>query len=155
MNKQEFTQRVLALENRLYRISCGMLRDANDRMDAVQEAVIKAWANVRRLKNERYFETWLTRILINECHNIQRLRKRIVPVDTVPEMPSSTDKDEKIREAVLSLEEEYRLPVLLHFMEGYKTREVAEILKIPEGTVKTRLARARKQLKQLLEEDEA
>ena len=155
MNKQEFTQRVLAMENRLYRISCGMLFDANDRMDAVQEAVVKAWANVHRLKNERYFETWLTRILINECHNIQRLRKRIVPVDTVPERPSSAGKDDEIREAVLSLEEEFRLPVMLHFMEGYKTREVAEILRIPEGTVKTRLARARKILKQLLEEDEA
>ena len=155
MNKQEFTQRVLAMENRLYRISCGMLFDANDRMDAVQEAVVKAWANVHRLKNERYFETWLTRILINECHNIQRLRKKIIPLETVPEKPTSDEKDRNIKDAVLALEEEFRLPVMLHFMEGYKIREVAEILRIPEGTVKTRLARARKILKQLLEEDEA
>ena len=155
MNKQEFTRRVLAMENRLYRISCGMLRDANDRMDAVQEAVGKAWINIHRLRSEQFFETWLTRILINECHNIQRLRRKIIPLETLPEKTVCADQDEKIREAVLSLEEEYRLPVLLYFMEGYKTREVAEILKIPEGTVKTRLARARKILKQLLEEEEA
>ena len=155
MNKREFTQRVLAMENRLYRISCGMLFDANDRADAVQEAVVKAWANVHRMRNEQFFETWLTRILINECHNIQRLRRKIIPLETVPERPSSDEKDGNIKDAVLSLEEEYRLPVILHFMEGYKTREVAEILKIPEGTVKTRLARARKMLKRLLEEEKA
>lgn len=155
MDKNEFTQRVLALENRLYRISCGMLFDPNDRMDAVQEAVLKAWANVHRLRNEQFFETWLTRILINECHNIQALHKRTVPMECPPEKKQYSSNTEGLREAVFSLDEDFRLPVILHYMEGYKTREIARILKIPEGTVKTRLARAKQKLKRLLEEEEA
>ena len=72
MDKQEFTVRVLAMEGRLYRISRGLLAEEQDRLDAAQEAVIRAWQNLSRLRHEEFFETWLTRILINECRNIQR-----------------------------------------------------------------------------------
>ena len=58
MNKQEFTHRVLRMENRLYRISCGLLKNPQDRMDAVQEAIVKAWANVHALRRAEYFESW-------------------------------------------------------------------------------------------------
>ena len=154
MNKQEFTQRVLAMENRLYRISCGMLFDANDRMDAVQEATIKAWANVHALRREEYFETWLTRILINECHNILNARKNIVQLESLPEQGAYTGDNKPLRDALLALDVQLRLPVLLYYMEGYRLREIAQILRVPEGTVKTRLTRAKKKLKTLLEEDE-
>lgn len=154
MNKQEFTQRVLAMENRLYRISCGMLDNHQDRLDAVQEAVLKAWANVGRLREERYFETWLTRILINECHNIQSARKRSVSLECIPEQGvQAADADQPLRDALAALSLDLRLPVLLFYMEGYKTREVAQILRIPEGTVKTRLMRAKRKLRMLLEEE--
>lgn len=72
MDKQEFTARVLAMEGRLYRISRGLLAEEQDRLDAAQEAVIRAWQNLSRLRHEEFFETWFTRILINECRNIQR-----------------------------------------------------------------------------------
>lgn len=155
MNKQEFTRRVLAVENRLYRIGCGMLQNHQDCMDAVQEAVIKAWANVHRLRNPRYFETWLTRILINECHNIQNVRKKTVTMESLPEPGAYEGENKPLRDALLALEMDLRLPVLLYYMEGYKLREIAQILHLPEGTVKTRLSRAKKRLKKLLEEDEA
>lgn len=155
MNKQEFTRRVLAVENRLYRISCGMLQNPQDRMDAVQEAVTKAWANVDRLRREEYFETWLTRILINECHNLQSAGKNIVPLDKLPEQGAYEGGNKPLRDALLALDMKLRLPVLLYYMEGYKLREIAQILDIPEGTVKTRLSRAKNKLKTLLEEDEA
>lgn len=132
-----------------------MLFEPNDRMDAVQEAILKAWANVDRLRNERFFETWLTRILINECHNIQATRKRIAPLEYVPESKEEASGGERIKDAVLSLEMDFRMPVILHYMEGYKTREIARILEIPEGTVKTRLARAKQKLRRMLEEEEA
>ena len=154
MNKQEFSKRVLGMEGRLYRISCGMLDNHQDRLDAVQEAVLKAWTHVGRLREERYFETWLTRILINECHNIQSARRRTVPLESLPEQGAEGGGDDALREALAALEMELRLPVLLFYMEGYKTREVAQILRIPEGTVKTRLLRAKRKLRRLLEEDE-
>ena len=154
MNKQEFARRVLAVENRLYRISCGMLKNPQDRMDAVQEAVMKAWANVHALRREEYFETWLTRILINECHNILKARKNIVQLESLPEQGAYTGDNKPLRDALLALDVQLRLPVLLYYMEGYRLREIAQILRVPEGTVKTRLTRAKKKLKTLLEEDE-
>jgi len=153
MNKQEFARRVLAVENRLYRISCGMLKNPQDRMDAVQEAVMKAWANVHSLRREEYFETWLTRILINECHNILKARKNIVQLESLPEQGAYTGDNKPLRDALLALDVQLRLPVLLYYMEGYRLREIAQILRVPEGTVKTRLTRAKKKLKTLLEED--
>lgn len=155
MNKQEFTRRVLAVENRLYRISCGMLDNRQDRMDAVQEAVVKAWSNIDRLNHPQYFETWLTRILINECHNIQNARKRIVPLEEAPEPGGCDDGNKPIRDAIRALKPELRLPVLLYYMEGYKIREIAQIMNLPDGTVKTRLVRAKQKLRELLEEEEA
>lgn len=156
MNKQEFTARVMAMENRLYRISCGMLECHPDRMDAVQETIFKAWANLNRLREEKYFETWITRILINECHNIQSARRRTTPMENLPEMKHMPPSDEMkaLRDALAALNMDLRLPVLLYYMEGYKMREIAQILRIPEGTVKTRLARAKRELRFLLEEEE-
>ena len=153
MDKQEFSRRVLAVEGRLYRISCGMLREPQDRMDAVQEAVLKAWQNLGRLRREEFFETWLTRILINECHNIQGARRRIASVDELPE-PAAPPEDgnRALRDALLALDEALRLPLLLCYMEGYRVREIAKILRIPEGTVKSRIARAKRKLRALLEE---
>lgn len=155
MNKGEFTRRVLAVEGRLYRISCGMLDSHPDRLDAVQEAVLKAWANLSRLREEKYFETWLTRILINECHNIQHARSKSgVPLENAPEPVAPPGANRELREAISELSMELRLPILLYYMEGYKLREVAQILGVPEGTVKTRLLRAKKRLRTMLEEEE-
>ena len=153
MDKQEFTARVLAMEGRLYRISRGLLAEEQDRLDAAQEAVIRAWQNLSRLRHEEFFETWFTRILINECRNIQRSRSRTLPLDAAPEQAAPADADGELRRAVAALNVQLRLPVLLKYMEGYKTREIAHILKIPEGTVKSRLRRARAELKRTLGED--
>lgn len=150
MDKQEFTRRVLAVEGRLYRIACGLLREPQDRCDAVQEAVLKAWRSLPRLRDEALLETWLTRILINECHNLLRAKGRLVPLEGVPEPPAPDGGDARLREALLALPEKLRLPVLLHYMEGYRTREIARILRVPEGTVKTRLNKAREELRRML-----
>lgn len=151
MDKQEFSQRVLKMEGRLYRISLAMLQNRQDQLDAVQEAVLKAWTNLPRLRNEAFFETWLTRILINECHNVQNLRKRFLPLETAPEPVAPTGDSREIYEALQTLDERLRPVVVLHYMEGYKVREIAQILRIPEGSVKTRLLQARKKLRALME----
>ena len=156
MNRQEFTHRVLALEGRLHRISYGLLRNAQDQQDAVQEAVLKAWNKLESLRNERFFETWLTRILINECYSLLSARRDALPLDTAPELPAVPEGvNRELHDALLGLDEKLRLPVMLHYMEGYRVREIAGILGLPEGTVKTRLARAKRELKKYLEEEEA
>ena len=150
MDRSEFTRRVSAMQDRLYRLTYGMLREPQDRMDAVQEAVVRAWTGLDRLRNEAFFETWLTRILINQCHTLQRSAKRTLPLEAAPEPSAPPEMDRPLHDAILALDERLRLPVILHYMEGYGTAECARILRVPEGTVKTRLRKARRELKDML-----
>ncbi len=109
-------------------------------MDAVQESVLKAWAGLGRLRKEAYFETWLTRILIHECYNLLRYRKKNIPLDLLPEPPAPPEgADRFLHHALMQLPPKLRLPLTLNYMEGYRQREIAYLLKIPEGTVKTRI----------------
>lgn len=156
MNREAFAERVHAMQDKLYRIASGQLRGMQDREDAVQEAIFRAWKMREALRREEYFETWLVRILINECHNIQRAGRRFVPAEKLPEQ-AYTEKnmegsDADLRAAVLALPEKLRLPVMLHYIEGYTTEEAGRILHVPVGTVRSRLKKARELLKERLGE---
>lgn len=152
MDKAEFSDRIRASQDKLYRISCGLLREPQDRMDAVQDAILKAWCSLPQLRREEYFDTWLVRILINECHNRHRTQARLLPLQSAPEPSEDFREDSALRDAIYALPEKLRLPILLHYMEGYRTEEIAQMLHLPGGTVRSRLRRARMALKSLLEE---
>lgn len=154
MNRDEFSRRIRASQDKLYRITCGLLREPQDRMDAVQDAILKAWCNLGRLRSEEYFDTWLIRILINECHNRHRTQARLVPLESAPEPSEAFQGNSQLRDAILALPEKLRIPIILHYMEGYKTEEIAQMLRLPGGTVRSRLGRARTMLKTMLEEPE-
>ena len=146
MNKAEFVQRVRGCERRLYRVARTMLRTDADCEDAVQEALLRAWAKLHTLREEAYFETWLIRILINECRNI--CRKRPVVEAELPEnLPQAVSDDSALLEALMALPEKHRIALELHYIEGYKTREISAMLRIPESTVKWRLMKGRSKLR--------
>lgn len=154
MTKEEFSRRVEENKGMLYRVSCAYLRQEADRLDAVQEALLKAWQSLPRLKEEAFFRTWLTRIMIRECINIQRKQKRMVPADTVPAVSQEAgSRFPELRDAVLVLPEKLRIPVMLFYMEGYTVEEIAGVLHLPKGTVCSRLARARKRIREEMKEE--
>ena len=97
MNEQDFTEKLLESEQMLYRIACSLLRSEDDRQDALQETALKAWQNIGRLREEKYFRTWITRILVNECHNLHRKAGREIPTETLPEMPAPQQDDPAFR----------------------------------------------------------
>lgn len=154
MTKEEFTCQAEACRGTMYRVSCAYLRQEADQLDAVQEALLKAWKCRNQLKEASYFRTWLTRILIRECVNIQRRQKRMIPSEEVP-APHIAENggDTALRDAILLLPENMRIPLVLHYMEGYPVDEIAKILRVPKGTVCSRLSRAREQIKKELKED--
>lgn len=154
MTKDMFIDQVLQLERVLYRVTYSLLADAHDQADAVQACIEKALLKRESLRDDRLLRTWLIRILINECHNIQRQKKRIIPSDAV-EVAVAPDIDRVLHEALSVLDEKFRLPIVLHHIAGYATREVAQILRIPEGTVKYRLVHGRERLERMLTEKEA
>lgn len=154
MNSEEFVARVEAMRPTLYRICCMQLYEPSDREDAIQESIFKAWKKRNSLREPQYFNTWFIRILVNECHNIQRRRKRSQPLETVYELTGNSGVEEQdLRMSLASLDEKLRICVLLHYIEGFRVREVARILGISENAVKARLMRGRKRLKVLLSEE--
>lgn len=154
MTSDEFARRVEALRPTLYRVCRSQLRSAADREDAVQEAVFSAWRKRETLRDAQRFDAWFIRILINECHNLQRRRKHCVLMSDPPEPPTQGDHRLKdLREALDALEEKQRLCVLLHHIEGYSVKEVSRMLGVGESTVKLRLMRGRKRLKEMLSEE--
>ena len=153
MTDDEFVAQLVQMRETMYRISYVQLQIASDRDDAVQETLLKAWHNRHKLRDERYMQTWVIRILINECHNIHRRQKREVVTEAVPEQAASDNSYIELFDALFRLDEKLYLPVLLHYIEGYRVEEVSNILGIPKGTVLWRLSKARKELSLMLDAD--
>lgn len=149
MDEKQFCQRVEPARDKLFRIAYTLLHNEQDCSDALQEALLRAWQNLDRLREERYFDTWLVRILINEC---KRLRTRRQPVVSVPAAPFEPD-DRPLHDALQAMDERYRLPLVLHYLEGYSLEEIAWLLRVPTGTVKSRMHAGRRKLRDILEED--
>lgn len=153
MDKQEFSSRIMEMEGTLHSVARTFFASPHDCADAVQEAVLKAWQGRHTLRNDAYFGTWVVRILMNQCKSMYRQRARQVPVAQVPEASEAPQPDLALRDAVMGLDLLYRLPFVLHYVEGYSTQEIAGILRVPKGTILSRLHRARKQLGHVLSEE--
>lgn len=149
MTREEFGAAVVAQTDCMYRVAYTLLRNDADCRDAMQEAALKAWEKRYTLKDERYFATWLIRILINACHDIQRRRSRILALEDLPE-PSVPPPDPTLSMALASLPEKLRLPLTLHEMEGMPYAEISRVLHIPQTTVVGRIHRAKLQLRKEL-----
>ena len=154
MNSEEFIDRVEEIRCMLYRICCMQLYEPADREDAIQETIFKAWKKRYSLREPQYFNTWFVRILLNECHNIQKKHKKRQPLETVIELTGNSGfEGQDLRLSLASIDEKLRICVLLHYIEGFSVREVSRILGISENAVKARLMRGRKRLKALLSEE--
>lgn len=154
MTSAEFGQRIVAMQETLYRVCYSILPQACDREDAVQECIRIAWQKQGSLREERYLQTWVIRILIHECYALLRRGKREHPIDVLPERIAPPDADVDLHDALMALPVPLRLPVTLHYIEGYPLADVAQILRLPTGTVKSRLNRARTKLKTALLSEE-
>lgn len=146
-------------ENRLnlYRVARGILKDKEDIEDALQNTIIKSFQKINSLKKNEYFRTWIIRILINECNEILRKNKRVTHLDdnTATEIYSDSYENMDLTSAINSLSEELRLTTVLFYFEDMSLKDIAKMLKIPEGTVRSRLTRARVKLREVMSEVEA
>lgn len=153
MTKDEFSRRLIAMTDVLYRIAWSQLSQSADREDAVQETIRRAWEKRDRLREERYMQTWVIRILLNVCDNYRRRSARVIPAEYVPAVHRDEVVETPLLDALFTLEEKFRLPLQLRYVEDYSVAEVARMLRPPEGTVKSRLARGRDKLRAILNEE--
>lgn len=137
---------------RLYQVAYSILRTRADAEDAVQQALLKAWAARQRARPET-LGPWLTRIVVNECRNIQRQRMWVIPCEAVAAQAEAfAPPDPDLWNAVQALPENLRLPFSLKYVAQFSEREVAQAMHLPVSTIKNRLAKARKILRAALAE---
>jgi RNA polymerase sigma-70 factor (ECF subfamily) len=150
MDKDRFVHEIEAYGETMYRVAFTILRNDDACRDALQESALKAWEKRNTLRKPEYFSTWMTRILINECHNLLRKRRRLISMDAVAE-PDLPPPDPALALALQSLPEKLRLPLVLRYSEGMDEAQIAKTLRLPASTVRGRIYRAKKQLRKELE----
>jgi len=118
-------------------------------MEAVDEAVYLGYAKLKQLKDPEALKSWVTRILINECHRVLRNRKKEIPAEHLPEIEAvETETSMTVKNAVENLPEELKEIIILRYFADYSVRDTAIFLDLPQGTVATRSRKALELLKE-------
>ena len=155
MDEHSYLQRMQACERSLYRVARSILWNDADCADAIQQAVFRGWQKLSQLNESEKFNSWIMSILVNECRNIQRKNMRHANIVSALTEKIKTGSQPKIKnmeleEAIKALPEHYRLPILLHYMEGYPIKDIARILDVNEKRVTERMYRGRRKLEEAL-----
>ncbi len=134
----------------VWRVCYSFMKNRADTEDMVQEAFLRAYYVDKSFRSEEHEKAWLIVTASNLCKDaLKRAWRRDEPLEDHLEL-AAPGRDAQVLEAVLALPERYKTAVYLYYYEGYSLKEIASILACPQATVRTRLARARKQLKQML-----
>ena len=153
VTNEEFAKQVEQVRIKLYKTALTYLGSEAMAVDAVDEAVYKALCGKWKLRQPEFFDTWITRILINECHNELRRQKRFRPLEELPETAIEEFDALPLKEALGCLPQELKDVIILRFFGGYTVAETAQTLRIPAGTVATRQRKALQLLRLELEEE--
>jgi RNA polymerase sigma-70 factor (ECF subfamily) len=150
MDKDFFVQEIERVSQTLFRVSFTILQNNEDCKDALQQTALKAWEKRSSLRDQKYFSSWITRILINESRNIQRRRRNLVSLETVQE-PAVDPPNPELSMIIQSMPERLRLPLILQYAEGMNYEQIAKTLRLPLSTVRGRIYRAKQYLRKELE----
>ena len=150
-----FLETVRENRDRMFRVAAGLLHSGADAEDAVSAAVENAWNHLGRIRNPEALAAYLVRCTVNAAKNELRRRSRLVPLDSVPESGLADSRDDRLFEYICGLEEKYRLPLLLKMQERMTEAEIASVLRVPRGTVSTRINRALAILKEQMTKEDA
>lgn len=148
-NADAFTELMKLQMQNMYRTAKAILMNDEDAADAIQDTLLTCWEKLDDLKTDRYFKTWMTKILINNCYHIIRSNRRITYTDRLPEGVAEDNAGNlEWCEALSAIDEKYRVVLILFYSEGFRTKEIAKVLGITDSTVRTRLSRGREQLRE-------
>lgn len=148
---EKFVELIQEYTANMYRLALGILHNPSDAEDAVAETVLKAYEKIHTLRRAECFKAWLMQIAANEARRVYAKSKRTAPVDDIEEyMPAFQDEHHELWDVVMKLDVVYSEVIILFFYEQLSLKEIGKILGIPVGTVKSRLARGKKQLRELL-----
>ena len=153
MDKEQFCHKIRELETSMYRYALGVMKNPADAEDAVGETVLKAYAHLAQLKHPERFRSWIMSILVNVTRTMLAGRSRLeLPGDMSLYGQQASGEQRELWDTVMDLPQKFRQVVILYYYEGFHTKEIAQMTKLSEGTVKSRLNRARQKLKTGLED---
>jgi len=148
-DREAFIQLIKQYELILYRTAKKLGLKDEDIADILQETVLTAFEKIRTLKEAQYFNTWICRILLNNCYRFMKQDKQVVSLDAtmVKNLSHQDILTMEFEDALNSLDDNHRIAVTLYYVYGLTTKEISEFLHEPEGTIKSRISRAKNQLK--------
>lgn len=158
-NQTAFNQLIEENKYKIYKTAKSILKNEDDVCDAIQESLIRAYNNIHKLQNNEFFSTWLIRIVINKCYDIaktnQKKNSKIIDIQSAKEIETYDTYNESSLDQVLKqLDEDLRTVTVLYYYDDISTKDISTMLDIPEGTVKSRLSRAREKLYNLLKKED-
>ncbi len=150
---------ILEYQETLYRIAKSRLACEDDICDVVQNTLISAYKSLNTLKNEKYFKTWLIKILINKCNNFySELKKDNISFDILEEHTLLNKEDFtnnfSIEYLINSLSKDEQTILNLYYVEGYSEREISRILDLNYATIRTKIRRAKEKIALKLADEE-
>ncbi len=150
-DKEAFAQLIDQNRQMLYNTALLVLRQEDDALDALQDAILACWENLPSLRKDRYFKTWLVKILLNKCRDVQRGKSHFAYVEELPESGDEPDWDTSmdVRWTMDKLGENDQLLLSLFYYDDFSVRQIADALSLSEGAVRTRLTRSRERFKKL------
>lgn len=153
---QQYTCLVKKYIDTVFRVALSCTKNPTDAEDIVQNVFLALLREKKPFESETHIRAWLIRVAVNECKKWHRSpwRRHISFEEYAATLPDTAEEDRGVLAAVMALPKKHRLPIYLYYFEEYSTQEIADILKIPKGTVCTYLSRGREALKLSLQEGE-
>ena len=154
MNTQEYERLAEKYLDCIYRVAVNGCKHHADAEDVVQNTFVKLWERTESFVEEEHARKWLIRVAVNECNSLWRSgwKRHTAYLEELTEEPAcQTAEKSGLYYAVRELPPKYRQIVYLHYYEEYSIREIAEMMKLSETAVKTRLLRARQKIKSAME----
>lgn len=151
ISEQYFVKIVEEEKDLMFRLAYNILQNTTDSEDVVAESVLKAWEKRDSLRNPAKLRNWMIRITVNTAKNMISKRNRMKLVENIQDYgEGESENKEDIWVLVRELKEKEKTVILLYYYRGFSVKEIADILHVPEGTVKSRLSKARKNLKKMM-----
>lgn len=159
-NEKAYDKLIISIEQEMYLIAKTQLKNEEDISDAIQETILLCFKNIKKLRNNAFFKTWIIKILLNECKKIykKKMKKTISleeeNIENLIKTEENFEENISFDFLIKDLKEDEQLILTLYYCSEYTTKEISKILKINEATIRSKMSRAKIKLRKKFEGDQ-